>query len=317
MTRMIKLYKEKEDLYMKKVGLFIFLTAFLFGTMEVALKLAGNGLDSFQLTFLRFIIGGILLLPFALNEMKKNETRLGIKDLGYLLYLGIICIPVSMLFFQLGVMHSNASTASVIMCINPLFTMIFAHFMSDEQFNKKKLIVLMWGILGLIFMVRPWDIQEGNTPLGIIFMLIAAATFGLYTVAGKNSIQKMGIMAQTSISFILGSFVLLMIMIGMNKPVLKGVGDNLVIVMYISIFVTGLGYYFYFSAIKNSDATTGSIAFFIKPAIAPVIAVIVLGDQLLWNTYVGIALILIASYLNIYNKKLEGKDSEQKQVEFE
>ena len=40
---------------MKKVGLLILLTAFLFGTMEVALKIAGNGLDSFQLTFLRFI----------------------------------------------------------------------------------------------------------------------------------------------------------------------------------------------------------------------------------------------------------------------
>ncbi|MHC1721653.1 MAG: DMT family transporter [Aminipila sp.] len=301
---------------MKKVGVFIFLTAFLFGTMEVALKLAGTGLDAFQLTFLRFIIGGILLLPFAIKEIGKNQTKLGIKDFGYLLYLGIICIPVSMLFFQLGVMHSNASTASVIMCINPLFTMIFAHFMSDEKFNKKKLIVLMWGILGLIFMIRPWDIQEGNTPLGILFMLIAAATFGLYTVAGKNSIKKMGIMAQTSISFILGSLVLLIIMLGMKKPVLQGVVDNIAIVMYISIFVTGLGYYFYFSAIKNSDATTGSIAFFIKPAIAPVIAVIVLGDKLLWNTYIGIALILIASYLNIFNKKIEGKDIEQKQVEF-
>ncbi|QHI71231.1 DMT family transporter [Aminipila terrae] len=302
---------------MKKIGLYIFLTAFLFGTMEVALKLAGNGLDSFQLTFLRFFIGGILLMPFAVNEIKKNQTRLELKDFGYLLILGIICIPVSMLFFQLGVMHSNASTASVIMCINPLFTMIFAHFMSDEKFNKKKLVVLLWGILGLIFMVRPWDIQKGNTTVGIFFMLIAAATFGLYTVVGKNSIKKMGIMAQTSISFILGSLVLLIIMIFMDKPILQGVKDNVILVMYISVFVTGLGYYFYFASIKLSDATTGSIAFFIKPAIAPVIAVIILGDKLLWNTYLGIALILIASYLNIYNKRTEGKKIEQEQVEFE
>lgn len=302
---------------MKKIGLYIFLTAFLFGTMEVALKLAGNGLDSFQLTFLRFFIGGILLMPFAVNEIKKNQTRLELKDFGYLLILGIICIPVSMLFFQLGVMHSNASTASVIMCINPLFTMIFAHFMSDEKFNKKKLVVLLWGILGLLFMVRPWDIQKGNTTIGIFFMLIAAATFGLYTVVGKNSIKKMGIMAQTSISFILGSLVLLIIMIFMDKPILQGVKDNVILVMYISVFVTGLGYYFYFASIKLSDATTGSIAFFIKPAIAPVIAVIILGDKLLWNTYLGIALILIASYLNIYNKRTEGKKIEQEQVEFE
>lgn len=300
---------------MKKVAIFIFIAAFLFGTMEVTLKLAGSNLDSFQLTFLRFMIGGILLLPFAIKEIKKNEVKLKIKDYGYLLYLGVICIPVSMLFFQLGVMHSNASTASVIICINPLFTMVFAHFMSNERFNKKKLVVLFWGVLGLLFMIRPWDMQEGNTIIGVVYMLIAAITFGLYTVAGKNSIEKIGIMAQTSISFILGSLVLLIIILIMGRPVLQGTIDNIIIIMYVGIMVTGIGYYAYFLAIKNSDATTGAIAFFIKPAIAPVIAVIVLGEKLLWNTYLGIILILVASYLNINNKRLEEKNIEQEQLE--
>ena len=115
---------------MKKVYFFVVLTAFLFGTMEVALKLAGSEMDSFQLTFLRFMIGGILLLPFAIVEMRKNHVRLALKDFAYLLYVGILGIPLSMLFFQLGVMHSNAATASVLISINPLFTMIFAHFMT-------------------------------------------------------------------------------------------------------------------------------------------------------------------------------------------
>ena len=120
---------------MKKVAIYIFLTAFLFGTMEVALKLAGNNMDAFQLTFLRFIIGGLLLLPFAIKEIKKNDTKLELKDYGYLLYLGTLCIPVSMLLFQFGVMHSNASTASVLISANPLFTIIFAHFMANEYFK--------------------------------------------------------------------------------------------------------------------------------------------------------------------------------------
>ena len=61
---------------MKRVYFFVVLTAFLFGTMEVALKLAGSEMDSFQLTFLRFMIGGLLLLPFAIVEMKKNQVIL-------------------------------------------------------------------------------------------------------------------------------------------------------------------------------------------------------------------------------------------------
>lgn len=284
---------------MNKAYGFVVLTAFLFGTMEVACKLAGNELDPFQLTFIRFMIGGLLLMPFAVAELRKNSISLKIKDFLVLAGVGILGIPLSMVFFQLGVINSNASTASVLISINPLFTMVFAHFFTEEKLNRHKFIVLGLGFLGLIFMIKPWNIQEGNTVIGIVYMLLAAVFFGAYTIAGKMSVQKMGIMAQTSISFILGSLVLLVVTLIMGRPVVEGVADNLPLVMYISIFVTGLGYFSYFMAIKMSDAATGSLAFFLKPAIAPVMAVIFLKESILWNTYVGIALILAASYMNI------------------
>ena len=75
---------------------------------------------------------------------------------------------------------------------------------------------------------------------------------------------------------------------------MAGVGDNILLVLYVGIFVTGLGYFCYFMAIKASDASTGSLAFFLKPAIAPVMAVIFMQETILWNTYVGLDLILAA-----------------------
>lgn len=295
---------------MKKVYGCIFLTGFLFATMEVSLKVAGTGMDSFQLTFLRFFIGGIIILPFAIAEMKKNSVRISIKDIGFLTLVGIVGIPVSMLFFQLGVMECNASTSSVLICVNPMFTMVFAHFILGEKMNKGKVVVMIIGLIGIIFMIRPWDIQAGNSVIGIIYMLLAAIFFALYTCIGKISTAKVGTFAQTSLSFILGSLVLLIVIVCMGKPVTAGVAENWLEVMYISVFVTGVGYISYFTAIKLSDAVTGSIAFFIKPAIAPVIAVIVLHDAILWNTLVGIVLILAASYLNIHLQKKALKSKE-------
>lgn len=289
---------------MNKAYIFVVLTAFLFGTMEVACKAAGSQLDPFQLTCIRFAIGGLILLPFAIVDLKKNNIHLSGKDILTLAGVGTLCIPLSMLFFQLGVMNCNASTSSVLICINPFFTMVFAHFFTEEKLNKHKFTVLGIGFIGLIFMIKPWNIQEGNTVIGIIYMLLAAIFFGAYTVAGKVSVKKMGIMAQTSISFILGSLILLIIILIAGKPVAAGVGDNLLLVLYVSIFVTGLGYFCYFKAIKMADAATGSLAFFLKPAIAPVIAVIVLKEIILWNTFVGIGFILVASYMNIrYQRK--------------
>ena len=52
----------------------IFLTAIAFGTMEISLKIAGTAFTPFQLTFLRFLVGGIILLPLAFRDMRKKSN---------------------------------------------------------------------------------------------------------------------------------------------------------------------------------------------------------------------------------------------------
>lgn len=297
---------------MKKVYFFVCRTAFLFGTMEVALKIAGGGLDAFQLTFLRFAMGGIMLLPFAVTDIKKHHIVFAKKDILWVLATGIMGITVSMVFFQLGVMYSNASTASVIISVNPLFTMFIAHYFAGEFMNRAKVVSLLVAIIGLVFMIRPWDLQPGNTVKGTIYMLVAAITFSIYTVMGKRSTEKIGVMAQTSFSFILGSAVLLMVILAMGRPVVAGVAEHIWLVLYVGIFVTGIGYWSYFQAIKKSDASTGSISFMIKPAIAPIFAVIFLKEQILWNAVIGILLMLIGSFFNLReNKKLTAGNEKQ------
>ncbi|MCQ2546281.1 MAG: DMT family transporter [Clostridia bacterium] len=302
---------------MKKAYAYVIITALLFGTMEVSCKIGGSDLDPFQLTFLRFFIGGLVLLPFAEIQIRQRQIRLTGRDLAALAGVGFLGVTVSMSMFQFSIMMCNASTVSVLICINPFFTMIFAHFLTSEKLNRYKFLILMVALSGIIFMVRPWDIQEGNSAFGMGLMIASAFVFGLYTVAGKVSQEKMGLMAQTSISFIFGSILLLIFMLVIGRPVVSGIADNVPIILYTGIMVTGLGYYCYFKAIELAGASTGSFAFFLKPAIAPVIAVIVLHETILWNTVTGIVLVLIASLLNIlYQRKVaDQKKSEEHRLE--
>ena len=287
---------------MKKVVLCILLTATIFATMEVALKIAGTSIDSFELTFLRFLIGGLILLPPALMESRHRGYRLNIRDCGWMLLLGTVCIPVSMMAFQIGVLSCNASTAGPLFCINPLFAMVIAHLFTAEKMDRDKWIAFVIGLIAIILMMRPWDVQEGNSVKGFLIMLFAAATFGGYAVMGKRSIGRIGTIMQTSVSFILGSLVLLVIMVLTGHPVTDGIAANLPVILYCGIVVTGIGYYSYFVAIRESDATTGSVAFFIKPAIVPIFAVLLLHETVFWNTITGIILLIIASTITILDK---------------
>ncbi|HYE69321.1 MAG TPA: DMT family transporter [Anaerovoracaceae bacterium] len=285
---------------MKKLVLFIFISAALFSTMEVVLKIAGNHLDAFQLTLIRFFIGGVFLLPFALLEIKKYHTVFTKKDFLHMLAMGVICICLSMVFFQLGVENSKASTAAVIFCINPMFTMIFAHFITEEKLNRTKMLALTFGLLGIIFMVNPMNMEPGNTFLGVIYTILSAIFFGLYSAMGRTSIRRLRGITQTSLSFLLGSIVMVPILLIMDRPIIAGVSaENIWMVLYTGIMITGLGYLFYFLAMEISDAATASIVFFVKPALAPIIAVIALHEVIGVNGFIGILFIFIGSYINL------------------
>lgn len=273
--------------------------------MEVALKIGGANFDSFQLTFLRFLIGGLMLLPSGMKEYRERKAVNGGaaymsgRDWLWLLLCGIMCIPVSMVLFQIGVLRSNAATAASIMCLNPIFTMVLAHIFTNEKMSRPKYYAVGIALTACVFLMRPWDIQEGNTPLGLAIMLASSISFAAYTVMGKRTLAKVGTYTQTSISFILGALVLLLIILVTGRPVLAGVAEHPLTVAYVGIMITGVGYLCYFLAIRYSDATTGSIAFFIKPGIAPFLAVIILHETIAWNTIVGILLLFLASVITI------------------
>lgn len=285
---------------MKKVFGFVIMSAVVFSTMEVALKIAAFGLDPFQMTFIRFFLGGIFLLPFATKELKKRSITFGKDDFYYYIILGILNIVISMTFFQLSVIYAKASTAAVVFCTNPMFTMLFAHFITEEKMTNKKLIAILISMIGLIFILNPFNIDVGDELKGIGLSFAAALTFGLYSAYGKLRIKKYGGIAQTSISFILGSFVLLVGLWIAKRPVVSGITlDNLLLVLYISIIVTGVGYLCYFMAMEKSNAAYASLVFFVKPAVAPIFAIIILKETITINVVIGIGFILIGSYITM------------------
>lgn len=285
---------------MKKLVLFILISSGLFSTMEVVLKIGGNHLDAYQLTMIRFLIGGVFLFPFAYREIKKYSTVFHKRDYLHMLAMGVVCICISMIFFQFGVENSKASTAAVIFCMNPMFTMIFAHFMTEEKLNRVKLAALGIGLLGIAFMINPLNMDPGNSVVGALYSVASALTFGLYSAMARTSVKRLRGLTQTSISFLMGSAVMLPILLVMGKPVTQGITThNLPLVLYIGVMVTGFGYLFYFLAMEVSNAATASIVFFMKPALAPIAAVIALRESIHLNSIIGILLILIGSYINL------------------
>ena len=58
---------------MKKGILSIVPAAFFFNAMEIALKFSSGSFSAVQLALLRFLIGGLILLPPAAREIRREK----------------------------------------------------------------------------------------------------------------------------------------------------------------------------------------------------------------------------------------------------
>ncbi|MDD3169429.1 MAG: DMT family transporter, partial [Eubacteriales bacterium] len=153
---------------------------------------------------------------------------------------------------------------------------------------------------------------------GISYTILAAITFGLYSAMGRTSVRRLGGITQTSLSFLFGSVFMIPILLVMDRPLIAGITmDNITMILYIGIMVTGLGYLFYFLAMRVSDAATASIVFFVKPALAPVFAVIALHEVIGVNGLIGILLIFIGSYINLREQWVKKIARSEKEINHE
>ena len=106
---------------------YIVLCAIIFSTMEVMLKTVHGVFAPMQITCLRFLVGGILLIPFASRSIKKKNASLSRKDIGFFALSGFLCVVIAMSLYQMSVTYTRASVVAVIFSCNPIFVTVFAH----------------------------------------------------------------------------------------------------------------------------------------------------------------------------------------------
>ena len=317
---------------MKRGYLFIALATLFFSTMEIALKEVAGLFNPVQLNLTRFLIGGLVLIPFARRMLRKRGVRIDGLSLVKLAGLGFLGIVVSMTLYQLAVENTNASVVAVLFSCNPVFVLVFAGLILRTQILRQHVMALVLECLGILILINPLDTSISTA--GITFTLLSTAVFALYAVLGTKmcakysgvvvtcgsflfaSLEMAAIVAVSRLSAVagvladigLGLFAQIAVNVGMNLRLLPVIGVTLpfysaggssVLMLYICVGVTGAGFACYFMAMEATSPITASLVFFFKPALAPVLALVFLQEAIPVSMVVGVLFILAGSLVSL------------------
>lgn len=292
--------------------IFIVLCAVIFSTMEVMLKTVHGVFAPMQITCLRFLVGGVLLIPFAMRSIRKKNAVLTRKDLGFFACAGFLCVVIAMSLYQMSVTYTRASIVAVIFSCNPIFVTMLAHFLLHEEIHKNHVIALILELTAALIIIDP--VHASLDPTGALLAILSAAMFSFYSVFGKKRTPRFGGIAVTCLSFLFGATELVALLlfgrtaagaslygalglkIFIDVPLFENIPlSALPALLYICCINSAAGFVCHMMAMEKTSAQEASLIFFLKPIIAPIFALIFLKEEIPLNMIVGIVCFLAGS----------------------
>lgn len=265
----------------------ILVTIILFSTIEVVSKILAGSVDTIFLSFLRFFFSGLIITLISFKDIRKIEK----KDLPMMCWLGFAGVTLALGAFHISLNYIEASKAAVIFSINPVFTALFAGIIFGEKLNTQKITGIILGFAGVWILNFGFSTVKFNDLKGPGLMLFAAVFFAYYIVASKKYVAKYGAFATTGILFITGSLFYLPFIDSFR---INNFQTNWLYIAYLSLLATGVAYLCYFYGLRHVSTATGASLFYLKPIIASFLSVLILKEQLSYNFYIGLLIIITA-----------------------
>jgi drug/metabolite transporter (DMT)-like permease len=165
-------------------ALFVVFLFLLWGGNVVAVKVGLRGLPPLSMAGLRFILAGVLLavwmhlqnIPFDLDRREVFHHT-----------LNGLSFTVQIALFYIGVKHTSASHASLLINSNPFFVLLLAHFfVAGDRLTPQKVVGLSLAFFGVLFLFA--DQLGGGGFLGNSLVAASAALLGARIVYVKRLI---------------------------------------------------------------------------------------------------------------------------------
>ena len=232
------------------------------------------GLDPLWLVGTRLVIAGTLLVVWSLLTLPKVE----VKRLFSLTYLpGLVCFAIlgmipSQLTYFLAIKHGNASSATILQFLGPLFIIVYLALRQLRWPRRVDIISIIIALFGTVLLVTNGNFSRlALAPLGIFWGVMAGVAQASYTLLPRKLLALFDARLVTGGAMIVGGFCFIPTFVVTKVPTLSVL--NLFELAFIVIFGTMFAYLFYLKSINYiAPATTGMLSAF-EPLIASIVGI--------------------------------------------
>ncbi|TFD56672.1 DMT family transporter [Cryobacterium sp. Hh38] len=271
----------------------ITVTSILWGTTGTAATLA-PGVGPLAIGSAALGIGGILQAVIAIPALRAALPA--VRGNLRLIVLGAVAVMIYPLAFYSSMHFAGVAIGSVVSLASaPLASGLLEFLLEHKRLSRWWALAAGLGIIGstLLCLSKMTDAAEsaGQTVAGISLGLLAGATYATYSWAAHRLMNR-GISRAASMGFVfgLGGTLLLPVLIVTGAPLLAST-QAFSVAAYMAIIPMFLGYLLFGYGLTRVSASTATTITLTEPAIAAILAVLIVGERLTTLGWVGLAVI--------------------------
>ncbi len=250
-------------------------------------------LSSYEIVFLRTMIGSVLLIALFLLSKQKVSFVQNKLDLLFVTISGI-AMGTSWMFLYEAYSQTGVSIASLTYYCGPILVMVLAPVIFREKLTFIKLLSFFAVLCG-IFFVNIQAMSEGVNGFGIFCGIMSAFMYSAMVIFNKKSKKIVG-MENATIQLVV-SFLTVAVFAGLKTGfVVQVPPQDWLWILVLGLVNTGVGCYFYFSSIGKLPVQTVAILGYLEPLSAVMLSVFILGEKMLPLQILGAVFIVGGIY---------------------
>ena len=192
-----------------KAGLFVFFVSTLWSGNWIAIKAGLDYAPALRLGWMRFAVGGIFVLCWAVYT--RADLRIHSGEWWPLIWLAILLV-VQIILLNLGITYTTAGHASVLIVTSAIWVTVLSHFfIPGDHLSPVRLIGILIAYLGIIVIsgdsLTETDVK--NLILGDILVAISGFLLGVRIVYNARVIERIDAAKTLLFQAVSGTVVLL------------------------------------------------------------------------------------------------------------
>lgn len=270
---------------------YIAVLSILWGASFFFMKVALRGFPPFTIVFLR-VAGSAAALSLLL--FIRGKKPLFSKDMILPLFvMGALnnMIPFSLILW--GQQYVTSSVASIINASSPLFSVILAHYMTDEErMTPARITGIALGFTGVAVLIGVDAVRvTGSVLAGQLAMVLSSLSYAFAAIYGRRFRRQQPLKTATGVLTAAAVLSLPMMLLFENPLQASPEGDAWLALSGLVLLSTSLAFVLYFKTLQRTGPTNLLLVTFLIPVSAIILGVLILKETLHWNAIAGMALV--------------------------